>query len=82
MMLIEQAPFGVIGSITPSTNPTSTVISNSISMITAGNAVVFNPQPRRQESFAGSYAHAGVVGSCGVVFPTRVKLTVNVARVI
>lgn len=45
MMLIEQAPFGVIGSITPSTNPTSTVINNSISMIAAGNAVVFNPHP-------------------------------------
>ena len=45
MMMIEQAPFGVIGSITPSTNPTSTVINNSISMITAGNAVVFNPHP-------------------------------------
>ena len=45
MMMIEQAPFGVIGSITPSTNPTSTVINNSISMIAAGNAVVFNPHP-------------------------------------
>ena len=45
MMLIEQAPFGVIGSITPSTNPTSTIINNAISMIAAGNAVVFNPHP-------------------------------------
>ncbi len=45
MMLIEQAPFGVIGSITPSTNPTATIINNSISMIAAGNAVVFNPHP-------------------------------------
>ena len=45
MMMIEQAPFGVIGSITPSTNPTSTIINNSISMIAAGNAVVFNPHP-------------------------------------
>ena len=32
MMLIEQAPFGVIGSITPSTNPTATVINNCISI--------------------------------------------------
>ena len=45
MMMIEMAPFGVIGSITPSTNPTSTVINNCISMIAAGNAVVFNPHP-------------------------------------
>ena len=45
MMMIEMAPFGVIGSITPSTNPTSTIINNCISMIAAGNAVVFNPHP-------------------------------------
>jgi len=45
MMMIEQAPYGVIGSITPSTNPTATVINNAISMIAAGNAVVFNPHP-------------------------------------
>ncbi len=45
MMLEEQAPYGVVGSITPSTNPTSTVINNAISIIAAGNAVVFNPHP-------------------------------------
>ncbi|MCL2671484.1 MAG: aldehyde dehydrogenase EutE [Clostridiales bacterium] len=45
LTLVEPAPFGVIGSITPSTNPTSTVINNAISMIAAGNAVVFAPHP-------------------------------------
>ena len=45
LTLTESAPYGVIGSITPSTNPPSTVINNSISMIAAGNAVVFNPHP-------------------------------------
>lgn len=45
MTLIEMAPFGVIGSITPSTNPSETVICNSIGMIAGGNAVVFNPHP-------------------------------------
>jgi len=45
LTLVEMAPYGVIGSITPSTNPPSTVINNSISMIAAGNAVVFNPHP-------------------------------------
>ena len=45
LTLVEQAPFGVIGSITPSTNPPGTVINNSISMIAGGNAVVFNPHP-------------------------------------
>jgi propionaldehyde dehydrogenase len=45
MTFVEKAPFGVIGSITPSTNPTITIISNAIGMIAAGNAVVFNPHP-------------------------------------
>lgn len=50
LSLVERAPFGVIGSITPSTNPTSTVINNSISMVAAGNAVVFNPHPAAKKS--------------------------------
>lgn len=50
LTLVESAPFGVIGSITPSTNPTSTVINNSISMIAAGNAVVFNPHPAAKKA--------------------------------
>jgi acyl-CoA reductase-like NAD-dependent aldehyde dehydrogenase len=45
LTLVERAPYGVIGSITPSTNPAVTIISNSIGMIAAGNAVVFNPHP-------------------------------------
>ncbi len=50
LTLVERAPFGVIGAITPSTNPTSTVINNSISMIAAGNAVVFNPHPSAKKA--------------------------------
>ena len=50
MTLVEQAPFGVIGSITPSTNPPGTVVNNSISMIAAGNAVVYNPHPSATKS--------------------------------
>ena len=45
LTLVEPAPFGVIGSITPSTNPSETVICNSMGMIAGGNAVVFNPHP-------------------------------------
>lgn len=45
LTLIEQGPFGVIGSITPSTNPSETVLCNSMGMIAGGNAVVFNPHP-------------------------------------
>ena len=42
---MEQGPFGVIGAITPSTNPSETVLCNSIGMLAAGNTVVFNPHP-------------------------------------
>ena len=49
LTLVERAPYGVIGSITPSTNPTVTIISNSIGMIAAGNAVVFNPHPSAKQ---------------------------------
>ncbi len=45
LTLTEWAPFGVIGSITPVTNPTSTVICNAIGMVAAGNSVVFNVHP-------------------------------------
>lgn len=52
LTLTEYAPYGVIASITPSTNPTSTVINNSISMVSAGNAVVFNAHPSAQQCSA------------------------------
>ncbi|MFQ5946019.1 MAG: aldehyde dehydrogenase family protein [Anaerolineae bacterium] len=45
LTLIERAPFGVVASITPSTNPTATIINNSIMITAAGNAVVFNAHP-------------------------------------
>ncbi len=45
LTIIENAAWGVIASVTPSTNPGATVINNAISMIAAGNAVVFAPHP-------------------------------------
>ncbi len=45
LTLMELAPYGVIGAITPTTNPTSTIINNTIAMVAAGNAVVFNVHP-------------------------------------
>ncbi len=45
LTLMERAPFGVIGSITPCTNPTATIVCNTIGMLAAGNAVVFNVHP-------------------------------------
>ena len=45
MVVTEYAPFGVVAAITPTTNPTSTIINNTISIVSAGNAVVFNVHP-------------------------------------
>lgn len=45
LTLIENAAWGVVASVTPSTNPAATVINNAISLIASGNAVVFAPHP-------------------------------------
>lgn len=44
-MLEEPVPYGVIGSITPVTNPTSTILNHMIIMPSGGNTVVFNFHP-------------------------------------
>ncbi len=49
LCLMEWAPFGVIGSITPCTNPTETILNNGIGMLAAGNTVVFNTHPAAKE---------------------------------
>ncbi len=43
--LEEYAPFGVIGAVTPSTHSIPTMACNIISMVSAGNSVVFNAHP-------------------------------------
>lgn len=52
LTITEYAPYGVLASITPSTNPTSTIINNSISMVSAGNSVVFNAHPSAKQCSA------------------------------
>lgn len=46
LTLTEMGPFGVIGAITPCTNPQETIFCNTIGMFAAGNTVVFNPHPK------------------------------------
>jgi len=45
LTLTEMGPFGVIGAITPCTNPSETILCNTIGMLAGGNTVVFNPHP-------------------------------------
>ena len=49
LTLTEYSAYGVIGSITPTTNPTETIINNSIGMLAAGNTVIFSPHPRSRQ---------------------------------
>lgn len=50
LTLVERAPFGVIGAITPCTNPSETIINNGIGMISGGNGVVFNVHPMARQT--------------------------------
>ena len=52
LMLMERAPYGVICSITPCTNPTETIINNGIGMVAGGNAVLFNVHPLAKKTSA------------------------------
>jgi len=49
LTLGERAPWGVIASVTPVTNPSATVACNAIGMVAAGNSVVFSPHPTAKE---------------------------------
>ncbi len=80
LTLTERAPYGVIGAITPSTNPTATVINNSISMVSAGNAVVFAPHPAAAKcsQFAMTILNDAIVEAGG---PENVLVTVANASI-
>ena len=45
LAVIEHAPFGVIGVITPVTHSLPTITGNAVSMIASGNTLVVNPHP-------------------------------------
>lgn len=45
LTVIEFAPFGVIGAVTPVTHSLPTIANNAINMIASGNTLVVNPHP-------------------------------------
>ena len=85
LTLTEMAPFGVVGSITPSTNPSETAICNSIGMIAAGNGVVFNPHPNAIST--SNYAidlvnrASAIAGGPRVLVTSVVKPTLDTANI-
>jgi len=80
----ERAPYGVIGSITPCTNPSETIICNGIGMIAAGNAVVFNPHPSAKKTsvFTINLLNQAVISSGGPpnLFATILNPTIASAQ--
>jgi acyl-CoA reductase-like NAD-dependent aldehyde dehydrogenase len=79
LTITERAPYGVIGAITPVTNPIATITSNSIGMIAAGNSVVFNvhPNARRVSNRLVTLLNEAIRGAggplnllCAVASPT------------
>ena len=85
LTLTEMAPFGVVGSITPSTNPSETVICNSIGMIAAGNGVVFNPHPNAiaTSNYAVDLINraSAMAGGPSVLVSSVVKPTLDTASI-
>ena len=49
LTVTEYAPWGVIAAITPTTNPTATIINNTIAAVSAGNTLVFNVHPNAKD---------------------------------
>ncbi|MGM0366438.1 MAG: aldehyde dehydrogenase [Actinomycetota bacterium] len=82
----EMAPWGVIGAITPMTNPTPMIINNSIIMISAGNGVVFLPHPAANQCTLESFkvTHKAIVDAGGppnLITATREAKIQNVSNV-
>jgi acyl-CoA reductase-like NAD-dependent aldehyde dehydrogenase len=82
----ERAPYGVIGSITPCTNPTETIICNGIGMIAGGNAVTFNPHPSAKKTsvYTINLMNQAVISEGGPpnLFTTVLKPTIESAQIL
>ena len=76
LTLVEMGPFGVIGAITPCTNPSETVLCNTIGMLAGGNTVVFNPHPQaiRTSIFAINLCNEASIEAGG---PDNIACTVE-----
>jgi propionaldehyde dehydrogenase len=67
LTVVEMAPYGVVGAITPSTHPVPTMVNNAICIISAGNAAVFNVHPgaKNVSMYAVRLLNEAIVGVGG-----------------
>jgi len=75
LTLVEWAPFGVIGSITPCTNPTETIVCNGIGFVSGGNTAVFNVHPAAR-AVSAYHIHLLNEAAMGVGAPANLLTTV------
>lgn len=68
MTLYELSSYGVICAIHPCTNPCATLISNTIGMLAAGNAIVHCPHPRaiRVTKYITEIINISIRDKCGI----------------
>jgi acyl-CoA reductase-like NAD-dependent aldehyde dehydrogenase len=76
LTLIEWGPYGVIGSITPCTNPTETIVCNGIGFVSGGNTAVFNVHPLAKATSA-YHIHLLNEAAMGVGGPQNLLTTVG-----
>ena len=68
MTLYELSAFGVVCAVQPCTNPCATLISNTIGMLAAGNAVIHCPHPRavKVSQFLVGIISSAIRSVCGI----------------
>lgn len=68
MTLYELSAFGVVCAVHPCTNPCATLISNTIGILAAGNAVVHCPHPRalKVSQYLTEVISSAIRGVCGI----------------
>lgn len=68
MTLYELSSFGIVCAVHPCTNPCATLISNTIGMLAAGNAVIHCPHPRavRVSQFLTTVISEAIRNICGI----------------
>ena len=86
LTILEKAPYGVIGCISPSTNPSETILCNGIGMIAGGNAVTFNAHPSAKKTsvFTINLMNQAIISEGGPpnLFTTVAGPTIQSAQVL
>ena len=83
LLLIEHAPWGVIGMSLPVTHAVPTMVANAINILAAGNTAIFAPHPsgKRVSQYALQLFNREIESECGVanVITTVLEPTIESA---